>query len=145
MDIMSPAERSRRMKLIRSKDTAPEMRVRKFLHGQGLRYSTHSTKVLGKPDIAFPKQRVAIFIHGCFWHMHSCPAFKVPSTRTEFWMAKLTRNRERDTKLRAELEDTGWVILEVWECELSAKSADARLAQLLAQLKQAGVKSKHPH
>ena len=109
---------------IRSKDTRPEMIVRRALHARGFRYRLHVKDLPGKPDLVFPRYRSVVMVHGCFWHGHSCHLFKVPSTRTEFWLAKIGRNRERDAEVRQALAGLGWRVLEVWECELR----DARKA-----------------
>lgn len=143
MDIMSPAERSHRMKLIKSKDTQPEMMVRSFLHERGLRYQLHARSLRGTPDLVFTKQHIAIFVHGCFWHMHICSAFKLPSTRPVFWRQKLSRNRERDLENARSLQSLGWITIELWECELTPKSAPTRLAALLVELEEASVRMRH--
>lgn len=124
-DVVSPEKRSRMMAGIRAKDTKPEMIVRRALHARGFRYRLHAPELPGKPDLVFPKYRSVVMIHGCFWHGHDCPLFKVPGTRTEFWLAKIGRNRERDAEVRQALAALGWRVLEVWECELrAARKAD---------------------
>lgn len=107
---------------IHGKNTKPELLVRKGLHSKGFRFRLHSTKVPGKPDLILPRYRAAIFVHGCFWHSHDCHLFKMPSTRPEFWKAKLERNRERDTEVRNALLEAGWRILVIWECALKGKN-----------------------
>lgn len=119
-DVVSPEKRSQMMSGIRAKNTRPEMIVRRALHARGFRYRLHVKDLPGKPDLVFPRYGAVLFIHGCFWHGHACPLFKVPSTRTEFWVKKIDRNRENDAKARALLEERGWQVLEVWECELRA-------------------------
>ncbi len=123
-DVVSSEKRSQMMSGIRSKDTRPEMIVRRALHARGFRYRLHVKDLPGKPDLVFPRYRSVVMVHGCFWHGHSCHLFKVPSTRTEFWLAKIGRNRERDAEVRQALAGLGWRVLEVWECELR----DARKA-----------------
>ena len=106
---------------IRGRNTKPEIMIRKGLHARGFRFRLHSPKVLGKPDLVLPRYRAAIFVHGCFWHGHDCHLFKVPSTRTEFWQAKIDRNRERDAEVRSSLLEAGWRRLVIWECALKGK------------------------
>lgn len=108
------------MALIRYKDTKPELRVRRFLHAAGLRYRLHDEKLPGRPDIVFPTRRIAVFVHGCFWHRHSDPACKLarlPKSRLEFWQPKLEGNAERDRGNLAALEAAGWRVVVVWECQ----------------------------
>lgn len=120
-DVHSVERRSFNMSRIRAKNTKPEMLVRKFLHKQGLRYRLHVKNLPGKPDLVFPKKRVVIFIHGCFWHGHTgCRLFVLPKTRTEWWNEKISNNRIRDTKNKMILETEGWKVIEVYECELKA-------------------------
>jgi len=106
---------------IRSKNTKPEMRIRKALYARGYRYRLHSTKVYGKPDIIMKKHNAIIFIHGCFWHGHSCSLFRLPKTRTEFWETKIEGNRERDSKVRSRLREEGWRVATVWEYAMRGK------------------------
>lgn len=124
-DVVSSEKRSQMMSGIRSKDTRPEMIVRRALHARGFRYRLHVKDLPGKPDLVFPRYRSVVMVHGCFWHGHDCHLFKVPGTRTEFWLGKIGRNRERDAEVRTALHALGWRVLEVWECELrTAKKAD---------------------
>lgn len=106
---------------IRSKNTKPELIIRKGLHSRGFRFRLHSSGLPGKPDLVFPKYKAVIFVNGCFWHGHDCNLFKWPSTRLEFWKNKIERNRFRDTEVMAALEKKGWKILLVWECALKGK------------------------
>jgi len=106
---------------IRSKNTKPEMMVRRGLHRMGFRFRLHSKDVPGRPDIVLPKYRAAIYVHGCFWHGHECHLFKFPSTRPEFWRTKIARNVERDREVRTALEEQGWRRLVIWECALKGK------------------------
>lgn len=119
-DVVSPSKRSQMMSGIRSKNTLPELIVRRGLHARGFRYRLHDRKLPGKPDLVFPRFRSVILVHGCFWHGHQCHLFRMPSTRTEFWERKIGRNRERDAEVKAALLSLGWRVLEVWECELRA-------------------------
>lgn len=122
-DPLSKEQRSRVMSRVKNKDTKPEVRVRSMLHQMGYRFRLHLRDLPGAPDIVLPRHRKAVFVHGCFWHSHDCPRGKRPSTRTEFWNAKLDRNVERDRTNRESLENQGWQVLTVWECEL--KDPDA--------------------
>lgn len=116
-DVHTPAQRSANMAAIKGKHTKPEMIVRRLLHRRGYRYLLHG-RLPGKPDLVFPSRRKVIFVHGCFWHMHSCGyGMVVPSTRTDFWQAKRSGNVRRDESNCRRLRDAGWVSLVVWECE----------------------------
>ena len=120
-DIVAPAVRSRMMSGIRSKDTRHEVRIRKALHAAGFRYRLHRQDLPGTPDITLPRYRAVVFAHGCFWHGHDCHLFKWPSTRAEFWAAKIGGNRHRDQKTRDALLDMGWRRLVIWECALKGR------------------------
>lgn len=110
--------RSRNMRAIRSKDTKPELIVRRILHRSGFRYRLQAKGLPGKPDLAIKKYKLAIFVQGCFWHWHGCEFFRVPITRTEWWTEKLSGNRERDERDLAALLAQGWRVLWIWECYL---------------------------
>lgn len=133
-DVVSPAVRSRMMAGIRGKDTKPEIIIRRRLHAVGFRYRLHERKLPGKPDLVFPAREAVIFVHGCFWHGHACHLFKWPSTREEFWKAKITRNRENDEKHSIALAEAGWRQAIVWECSLKGKTRlpDGASVELLA-------------
>jgi DNA mismatch endonuclease (patch repair protein) len=118
MDIVTPEKRSAMMRAVSQKNTAPEMLLRKALHARGYRYRLHGTSLPGRPDIVFPGSRVAIFVHGCFWHGHECRAGRRPDTRREYWLPKIEENIRRDARKAQELRDLGWRTLIVWECEL---------------------------
>lgn len=121
-DVHDKATRSRNMSAIKGKDTKPEVWLRKELFKRGFRYRLHRKDLPGKPDIVLPKYKAVIFVQGCFWHGHSgCPMFKMPATRTEFWLDKITKNKERDVKNIDFLESNGWKVLEVWECTVRGK------------------------
>lgn len=107
---------------IRGKDTQPEMSVRKALHARGFRYRIHDKRLIGKPDMTFPRFKAVIEINGCFWHRHRCHLFKWPSSRKEFWKDKISKNRERDIKNHKALEKAGWRILTIWECALKGRT-----------------------
>ena len=121
-DIVDPATRSRMMAGIRGTNTQPELSIRRALHRLGFRYSLRTAKTPGKPDIAFPSRRAAVFVNGCFWHGHDCRLFRLPATREEFWRAKIERNRARDAIVTKLLADAGWRQLIVWECAIRGKN-----------------------
>ncbi|WP_202330989.1 very short patch repair endonuclease [Mesorhizobium sp. L-8-3] len=118
MDVLTPQQRQRNMSRIRGRDTKPELLLRRHLHAAGFRFRLHASGLPGRPDMVFPRYRAVIFVHGCFWHGHDCPLFKVPSTRPEFWSAKISGNRDRDRRTIARLRASGWRVLVVWECSL---------------------------
>lgn len=131
-DIVDAETRSRLMAGIRSKNTKPELLLRRALHARGLRYRLHGAKLPGKPDLVFAKHQAVIFVHGCFWHRHSnCRFATTPSTRSEFWTAKFSANIERDKRNVAALLENGWRIATVWECALKGGDA-SRVAELVA-------------
>lgn len=131
-DIVDAKTRSRMMSGIKGKNTKPEILVRKALSSQGFRYRLHRKDLPGAPDIAMPGRKIAIFAHGCFWHMHQgCRLAKMPSTRPEFWRAKLGRNAERDSEAVAALAALGWRVLIVWECSTKSLELQAALPEKL--------------
>ena len=103
------------------RNTKPEMIIRRGLHALGWRYRLHAKDLPGKPDLVFPARRALILVQGCFWHGHDCALFRWPATREEFWRTKLSGNIARDARVRGELLDLGWRVLEVWECTLKGK------------------------
>ena len=105
------------MARIRSKNTSPEIIVRKALHAMGSRFRLHRNDLPGTPDIVLPGSKKAIFVHGCFWHWHGCKIGNPPKSRPEFWLPKLQRNRDRDAEKTAALIATGWMVLTIWQCE----------------------------
>jgi DNA mismatch endonuclease, patch repair protein len=114
-----PMTRSENMARIRGKDTQPELIVRRAFWAAGLRYRLHEKLLPGRPDLVFLGQRTAVFIHGCFWHCHDgCGNFRIPKTRSEWWSAKLMRNKQRDESVRAELQEAGWKVIVIWECQV---------------------------
>ncbi|RYZ84836.1 MAG: DNA mismatch endonuclease Vsr [Proteobacteria bacterium] len=134
-DVHDKATRSFNMSRIKSKDTKPEMIVRRFLHSQGFRYRLHVKDLPGKPDIVLPKYKTVIFVHGCFWHGHEgCRYFVVPKTRTEWWLSKINRNRLNDAKKKHTLEVIGWNVVTIWECHLKGDKIDFILNQLLNEI-----------
>ncbi len=107
---------------IRSKDTRPELLLRKALHARGLRYRLHDRSLPGTPDIVLPRHRATIQVHGCFWHGHDCHLYRLPASRPDFWAAKIARNREVDARSAAALAALGWRRAEVWECAMRGRT-----------------------
>ena len=121
IDVVAPDVRSRMMASIRARDTKPEMLVRRHLHGQGIRYRLSPRNLPGKPDLVLRRFGAAIFVHGCFWHGHDgCRFATVPATRTEFWTAKISANKQRDAVSEEKLLALGWRVAVVWECALKS-------------------------
>lgn len=119
MDTLAPAERSARMALVRAKDTKPELLVRRLVHRMGYRYRLYRSDLLGKPDLVFPACGKVIFIHGCFWHRHArCALARLPKSRGDFWLPRLTANSERDARNVRAQRRLGWSVLTIWECQL---------------------------
>lgn len=126
-DTLSPKERSERMSRVQAKDTSPEMKLRRSIHGMGFRYRLHVSGLPGKPDLVFSKYSAVIFMHGCFWHRHEgCKLARLPKSRVEFWQNKLEGNKERDLCNIEKLREMGWRILVVWECSLKDVDMVAR-------------------
>ena len=134
-DVHDKKTRSYNMSRIRSKDTKPEILVRKFLFGKGFRYKLHDKTLPGKPDLVFLKYKIVIFIHGCFWHGHEgCKYFVVPKTRRKWWFEKINRNKQIDAENFRKLRKLGWKILTVFECKLKPKNMKKTLNQLAKKL-----------
>lgn len=151
-DIFTPDQRHHNMAAIRAKNTKPEMIVRRFLWSKGYRYRLNHPRLPGKPDIVMRKYRTCIFINGCFWHGHnvaydmgersasvlpvvdSSECCKIPKSNTEFWVKKITRNRQRDIEVQHKLASMGWHCIVIWECELKNSKKEATLASLLYTL-----------
>ena len=129
-DIMDSKQRSKLMAGIRSCNTAPELAVRRIAHRMGLRFRLHRKDLPGCPDLVFPKHRLVVFVHGCFWHRHKgCRHASIPKSRTNFWMAKLAANVARDRRQEAALQALGWRVLVIWGCETRDRMAvEHRLA-----------------
>jgi DNA mismatch endonuclease (patch repair protein) len=125
------------MARIKSKDTQPELRVRRLAHALGYRYRVHRRDLPGCPDLVFPSRRKVIFVHGCFWHGHKgCKVANKPKSRTDFWLAKFDRNRTRDAKNLKALSSSGWRVFTVWECETkNTELLASRLVRFLGQAK----------
>lgn len=126
--------RSRNMSRIRSKDTKPEEKVRKYLFSKGFRYRKNVRSLPGCPDIVLPKYKTVVFINGCFWHKHDCPRFVWPSSNEEYWKPKILKNVERDIRNQALLEEQGWQVLIVWECQLKRKLFQETMNHLIEQI-----------
>ena len=118
VDVHTREQRRLNMSRIRGKNTKPELMLRRGMHARGMRFRLHRRDLPGTPDIVFPSRRAAVFVHGCFWHGHACPMFKVPATRTDFWLAKIGSNIRRDAEAFVNLEALGWRTAVVWECAL---------------------------
>lgn len=135
-DIKSTEQRSINMSHIPSQNTKLEEIVRKYLFSKGFRYRKNDKRYPGKPDIVLPKYRTVVFVNGCFWHQHpGCKAARIPKSNIEFWKTKLLRNAERDKAERQQLEEMGWRVIVVWECEISnKKKREERLAALAEEI-----------
>jgi DNA mismatch endonuclease Vsr len=133
MDTLTAVQRSERMALIRSKNTKPELIVRRFLHRLGYRYRLHRRDLPGAPDLVFASRRKVVFVHGCFWHSHDgCRIAHRPESRSAYWAEKFERNKARDLKNVQALQEAGWNVVTVWECETKDLSAlEQRLAAFL--------------
>jgi DNA mismatch endonuclease, patch repair protein len=136
-DVLTTEQRRLNMSRIRGRDTKPELTLRSGLHARGLRFRLHRKNLPGCPDLVFPCFHAVVFVHGCFWHGHDCPMFKMPATRAEFWATKIGGNRARDGRARLGLARAGWRTLVVWECALSGpcrRSVDSVLDEVMAWL-----------
>ena len=130
-DVHTPQQRHANMAAIHSKDTKPEMVVRRYLWGHGFRYRLNHPRLPGKPDIVMRKYRTCIFVNGCFWHGHEgCRYYTIPRTNTEFWVSKVKRNKERDLKVQHELAAMGWHSITIWECEIKSVKRENTLKSL---------------
>lgn len=135
-DIYSSKKRSEIMSKISGKETKPEILVRKFLFANGFRYRKNVKSLPGSPDIVLPKYKTVIFVHGCFWHGHTCKAAKLPETRKEFWTEKILSNVIRDNHNIDDLKSLGWKVITVWQCEMKNKSLrEERLGNLVLEIK----------
>ena len=134
-DVLSKEQRQRCMSHIKSKDTKPEILVRRFLFANGFRFRLHRKDLPGKPDIVLPKYKMAIFINGCFWHGHrGCRYASIPETNRDFWLSKIRGNVQRDKITYQRLNGLGWLVIEIWQCELKPKTKDQTLNNLITEL-----------
>lgn len=117
-DSLTPQQRSAQMSRIRGTNTKLEVLVRSALHARGFRYRLGGAGLPGKPDIVLRKYGIVVFVHGCFWHGHNCPLYRLPKTRPEFWAAKIESNKARDARVESQLRESGWRVELVWECSL---------------------------
>lgn len=132
------------MASIHSASTKPEMKLRHALWHQGFRYQINYKCLPGRPDIVLPKYRTVVFMHGCFWHGHKgCRTSHVPKTNTEFWVAKVARNQERDQEVWRQLEAKGWFVIIVWECELKKKVLSETVERVAAEIVRNGETYRH--
>jgi len=136
MDRFTLEKRSRIMAAVRGKDTGPELLIRRFLRSRGVGYRIHDASLPGKPDIAVLRYKVAIFVHGCFWHGHEqCSRGRLPKSRVEYWKAKIETNKQRDRLVEERVSDAGWQPLVIWECQLrTQRAASVTLDHLLNNL-----------
>lgn len=134
MDDLTKEQRHKNMSHIRSTNSKPEEKVRKYLFSKGLRYRKNVRTLPGCPDIVLSKYKTVVFVNGCFWHKHDCPRFRWPSSNEEYWRPKINRNVERDKKVHRELEELGWQICVVWECMLKKKCFEETMDNLLTQI-----------
>ena len=139
-DVVDTSTRSRMMAGIRSRDTKPEMQVRKYLHASGFRFRLNVRSLPGSPDLVLAKWRTVIFVHGCFWHRHEdCTFAYTPKSRQDFWLEKFEKNVIRDVNAIAALKAAGWKVIVVWECTLRASQRDAALAELVQEIREGAV------
>jgi DNA mismatch endonuclease (patch repair protein) len=135
-DTLTPAQRSERMARIRSKDTKPELWVRRILHSRGFRFRLHRKDLPGRPDLVLPKYGAVVFVQGCFWHVHHCQKGRVPGTRGDFWKAKFEGNKKRDARNTRALRAAGWRVFTIWECELAKPATRERaLERMIRKLR----------
>lgn len=130
VDKVTPAQRSSMMAAVKNKNTQPEIIVRKRVFAAGFRYRLHVRKRSSTPDLILPRYRVAVFVHGCFWHGHDCPKGKLPATNRKFWRNKISKNIERDNRAVKDLHSDGWKVVTVWSCQI-----EDGIENLLALLK----------
>jgi DNA mismatch endonuclease, patch repair protein len=133
-DTVSQSERSRIMAAVKSKDTAPEMAVRRLVHAMGYRYRLNVRSLPGSPDLVFPRLRKIINVNGCFWHLHRCARCRLPASRRRYWTTKLQRNAARDQRTRQQLRRGGWQVLVIWECQIGRWSDERLCDKIVAFL-----------
>ena len=122
MDVLTPAQRQLNMSRNRSRDTQPELLIRRGLHAQGFRFRLHHRQLPGRPDLVLTRHRTVVFVNGCFWHSHGCHISRMPETRRDYWQPKLDRTVERDRDAASELRTRGWRIVTVWECAVRGRT-----------------------
>lgn len=133
-DVVDSITRSRMMSGIRGTNTQPEVMVRRALHARGFRFGAKHSRLPGRPDIVLPRWRVAIFVHGCFWHLHGCHLSKMPSSNQAFWKTKLAGNQDRDSRAQITLISMGWRVAMIWECSLRGRAAREKFDTVMGQL-----------
>lgn len=121
-DVLTREQRHRNMSHIRSRDTTPEMIIRRGLHARGFRFRLQDRRLPGRPDLVLKRYQAVIFVHGCFWHGHDCPIFRLPETRCDYWVGKINSNRNRDIRVMEALLKSGWRVAIVWECSLRGRA-----------------------
>ena len=135
MDIFDKSKRSQLMAKVKQKNTAPEIIVRKFLFSKGFRYRINVKSLSGTPDVVLSKYKTVIFVHGCFWHGHTCRAGHLPSSNLDYWVTKIEKNIERDNRKINELEKLGWNVVVIWQCEIKAlKNREIRFSKLISEI-----------
>ena len=136
-DVFEPKKRSEIMRAVKSRDTAPERLVVEALGDRSrFRLDLHDSSLPGAPDIVIRSRKIALFVHGCFWHGHTCKrGSRIPKTRRDYWTAKITGNRTRDRRTRRRLRRLGWHVFTVWECQLKADARDKTITRLLRQIR----------
>jgi len=136
VDFLTPAQRSERMSRIRGKDSQPELALRRVLHRLGLRYRLHAKDLPGKPDLVFPRYKAVVFVHGCFWHRHEgCKTATTPKSNTPFWVEKFNKNKVRDARAADSLNNLGWRVFIVWECDLAPSKVTKTADRLYAAIR----------
>lgn len=136
VDVLTPAQRSERMSRIRGKDSQPELALRRVLHRLGLRYRLHAKDLPGKPDLVFPRYKAVVFVHGCFWHRHEgCKIATTPKSNTPFWVEKFNKNKVRDARAADSLNNLGWRVFIVWECDLATSKVTKTADRLYAAIR----------
>ncbi|MBX9647154.1 MAG: very short patch repair endonuclease [Xanthobacteraceae bacterium] len=144
VDHLSREQRSENMRAVRSKNTAPEMMARKAAHRLGLRFRLHRSDLPGSPDFVLPKHRTAFFVHGCFWHGHGCSRSKLPQTNVEFWREKIRKNRVRDKRACRALQNSGWRVITLWQCELGSLTGTCSQLSILVAPARAAIIDSRP-